>query len=235
MVKENVLSSDIDIVKEFEELKIKQRLLIQSLKNKTNSEENSLFLEINSKLDFLVKIFVETQTPSEDENAEDNAGGNDTEDEQTSTIVQKLDLLSKSFDDKFSNINIEIKKINSKLTNNTSAISNNPNESNAHNSNSNANLKSANDLDGAPIPSFVSRIDADKTNSLDANTKTIEPENIKVHSENPENIKNNTTKDSQMNENMNSKKSTEKGTKVNIADKDETKEKEIKKKSKKWF
>ena len=57
MVKKEALSSDLRFIKEVEELKIKQKLLIESLKRKNSDEQNKLFLEINSKLDFLVNIF----------------------------------------------------------------------------------------------------------------------------------------------------------------------------------
>jgi len=59
------LNSDLDFIKEFEELRLKQKLLVETLSKKNSSEMNKYLLDINSKLDFLVKIFKES-TSSED-------------------------------------------------------------------------------------------------------------------------------------------------------------------------
>ena len=78
-----------DFIKEFEELKLKQKLLIDSLNKKNISQQNQLFLEINSKLDFLVKIFKEA-----------NDADNKEEEEKLSShfkeISDKMDLMQKS-------------------------------------------------------------------------------------------------------------------------------------------
>lgn len=88
------ISSDLDFVKEFEELKLKQKLLIESLKRSGNNQQNKLFLEINSKLDFLVKIFTEANIS---ENGEEKV---DYESKFTQ-INDKLEELSVKIEDKF--------------------------------------------------------------------------------------------------------------------------------------
>lgn len=60
MVKDSSLSSDIDLIKEFEELKLKQKILVESLNRKNKSKEKEFLIELNSKLDFLIKIFRDT-------------------------------------------------------------------------------------------------------------------------------------------------------------------------------
>jgi methyl-accepting chemotaxis protein len=67
MAKNESLSSDIELIKEIEELKLKQKLLIETLKKKNSTELTRLFSEVNSKLDFLVKIFKEANENSESE------------------------------------------------------------------------------------------------------------------------------------------------------------------------
>lgn len=66
MAKSTSLSSDIDFIKEFEELRIKQRLLIDNLKRKSSAEHEKILIELNSKLDFLVKIFKEANESEQD-------------------------------------------------------------------------------------------------------------------------------------------------------------------------
>ncbi len=106
MARKETLNSDVDFIREFEELKIKQRLLIENLKKKGQINQEKLFLEINSKLDFLVKIFQENNSSTED-------GADDESSENTSNpVVDKLDAFEKSFNEKF--INLE-EKINDAL------------------------------------------------------------------------------------------------------------------------
>lgn len=62
MVNSKSLGSDLDLVKEFEELKIKQRLLLENLKHQNREEKKDLFLkEIGANVDFLVTVFKETE------------------------------------------------------------------------------------------------------------------------------------------------------------------------------
>jgi len=116
MAKSTTLSSDVDFIKEFEELKLKQKLLIDSLNKKNISQQNQLFLEINSKLDFLVKIFKEA-----------NDADNKEEEEKLSShfkeISDKMDLMQKSILEKIetqeksiSSLKEDILNLNQKVT-----------------------------------------------------------------------------------------------------------------------
>lgn len=93
------LSSDVNFIKEFEELKLKQRLLIDSLKKKSQSEQERLFLEINAKLDFLVQIFKEANsTDDEKEKIDFEAKFNE--------VLDKINSLSTKVDESFSKIEL---------------------------------------------------------------------------------------------------------------------------------
>lgn len=104
MTKKDSLSSDIALVKEFEELKLKQRLLIESLKKKMKSEERELLKEIASKLDFLVKIFTEAQKEEKETN-EDPYLKNFQE------LTQKIEALDSKFEEVLNKKEEEIKKV----------------------------------------------------------------------------------------------------------------------------
>ena len=91
MTKKESLSSDIDLIKEFEELKLKQRLLIESLKKKTESQNVQLHKEINSKLDFLVKIFTEAQK-------KESAAQEDIYSKQFEELFSKIDSLDEKLE-----------------------------------------------------------------------------------------------------------------------------------------
>ena len=103
MAREKTLSSDIDFIREFEELKIKQRLLIENLKKKGQSNQDKLFLEINSKLDFLVKIFKESNEP--------NVENNDEAVVQEDPIILRIEGLTKVFNDKFVSLEEKLDKL----------------------------------------------------------------------------------------------------------------------------
>ena len=111
MVKKEALSSDLRFIKEVEELKIKQKLLIESLKRKNSDEQNKLFLEINSKLDFLVNIFNEANKPSEEAEEEDA-----DKQSQFAPILEKIDELSETINKRFTEI--ESKLVNLKQSDN---------------------------------------------------------------------------------------------------------------------
>ncbi|MDA3856509.1 MAG: hypothetical protein PF569_09720 [Candidatus Woesearchaeota archaeon] len=97
MGKVESLSSDVNFIKEFEELKLKQRLLIDSLKKKSQSEQERLFLEINAKLDFLVQIFKEANSSDDEKEKVDfEAKFND--------VLDKIDSLSIKVDDSFTKV-----------------------------------------------------------------------------------------------------------------------------------
>lgn len=94
MVKNDSLSDDIGFVKEFEELKLKQKLLIESLNNKNKTEMNQFLLDINSKLDFLVKIFKESQNDDEEQNEFEVKL-----DSKISDLIKKVDSFDKKFEE----------------------------------------------------------------------------------------------------------------------------------------
>ncbi len=108
MVSKQELGSDVDLIREFEELKIKQRLLIDNLRKNGNTQQNRLFLEINSKLDFLVKIFTEAnKNEDEEEHNQEKA--------KTDKMLLQVDSLVSKIDTNFAKINDQVEKINARL------------------------------------------------------------------------------------------------------------------------
>jgi DNA-binding FrmR family transcriptional regulator len=71
MAKQNSGVSDIELIKEIESLRLKQKLLLQTLKNNEKAKKDSVFRQIDTKLDFLMKIF-EDATSDEDTKEENN-------------------------------------------------------------------------------------------------------------------------------------------------------------------
>lgn len=68
MVTKESLSSDLDLIKEFESLKLKQSLLLESLKrNKVRNDENELMKDIHSKMSQLLEVFLEVKDSGEKE------------------------------------------------------------------------------------------------------------------------------------------------------------------------
>lgn len=140
MVKSNSLSSDLDLVKEIEELRIKQKLLIESLRQKNLSDENKLFLEINSKLDFLVKIF--TQANKNDDVLEDE--NQQITDKKLVDLDEKLNNMQEEFIKRFDNLEKNILKIKCDCED----LENSKNDFKM-------NLFQKNDLNLPPKPNFV--------------------------------------------------------------------------------
>jgi len=99
MVEKTSLSSDMEFIKNFEELKLKQKLLIETLKNKRKGEEDNILIEINSKLDFLVKLFKEAQ-------------GADDETNNLTDLNTKIDSLENKFNENFTKLFEKIESIN---------------------------------------------------------------------------------------------------------------------------
>ncbi len=91
MVKNESLSDDLNFVREFEELKLKQKLLVDSLSRKNATHMNEFLVEINSKLDFLVKIFKDTQE-------------NDSIEEEHNYLDEKFNLILDKIDEKFKEV-----------------------------------------------------------------------------------------------------------------------------------
>lgn len=157
MAKSSGLSSDIDVIKEFEELKLKQKLLIESLKRNGETTQNKLFLEINSKLDFLVKIFMEANNPTSDENAEEKI---DYE-AKFKEVLDKVASLGNNFNDR-------LDKIESKISSNSipkidldkpvQNLSNN-NSQNTPEDKSKVESKGSTELNLPPAPDFETKIE----------------------------------------------------------------------------
>ncbi len=114
------LSRDVDFIKEFEQLKIKQKLLIESLSKKNKDELTNFLFEINSKLDFLVKIFKEAN----DENShKDETEGNSIED-KVSSLEEKLTSIDTALNEK---MDLLLEKVTSlKTMSHTSTITPQP-------------------------------------------------------------------------------------------------------------
>jgi len=153
MVKNTSLSSDLDLIKELEGLRIKQKLLVESFsKNKTNFANDNL-ANINGKLDFLVKIFQEANSPSETESLESTNIKVDTHLE----ILDKLSSLEENFNSKFEDLSTKLDYLSNNL--NTPSIL--PSEKNKKVSseeiktnNPNSSSEDSNLL--PPIPDFTS-------------------------------------------------------------------------------
>ncbi len=109
MSKEESLSKDLNFVKEFEELKLKQKILIEALNSKNKTEMNQFLLDINSKLDFLVKIFKESQEAEEEDTFQDDII------KKADDIINKFEELDKKLDEKFEAFEEKFDSFNSLL------------------------------------------------------------------------------------------------------------------------
>lgn len=93
MTKANSLSSDINFIKEFEELKLKQKLLVETLNKKHGALRDEHLININSKLDFLVNLFKDAnETPEVDPHKEIMTAFEE--------LTKRIDSLETSFNDK---------------------------------------------------------------------------------------------------------------------------------------
>jgi len=110
MTKENSLSSDINIVKELEELRLKQKLLISSLNKKNKNELEISIIDLTKKVDFLVKIFQDSNSPK-DETEEIVEEKN----LQIEELKEKLEKLELSINENFENLNKKISEISTSL------------------------------------------------------------------------------------------------------------------------
>lgn len=113
MVKSTTLSNDLNFIKEFEELRLKQKLLVESLSKKNSSDMNQYLVDINSKLDFLVKIFKEAN--SNDLAEEETTQFNEEVKSNFKNIIDKIESIDKNFNDKFENMDKRLSKFDSEL------------------------------------------------------------------------------------------------------------------------
>lgn len=102
------LSTDLDLVKEIEQLKIKQKLLLRALKDQEKKEEQEKILEsMSAQIQFLVEIFKEVNANDSKDIEEENK--NQTHEisdkiesikiaifERLNQIEEKVDLISES-------------------------------------------------------------------------------------------------------------------------------------------
>ena len=91
MTKSTSLASDVSFIKEFEELRLKQKLLIESLKKKESSKEENLLVDINTKLEFLVNLF---------KDAEEDSSHDEHNDENFKKIFERLDEIETNINDR---------------------------------------------------------------------------------------------------------------------------------------
>lgn len=109
MTKATSLSEDLNFVKEFEELRLKQKLLIDSLNKKNSSQMNTYLLDINSKLDFLVKIFKEANSSQDESELTTLITSKFVE------LTEKIEENNKSLEEKFENINEKLGILDNKV------------------------------------------------------------------------------------------------------------------------
>jgi len=78
--------SDLDLIKEVESLRLKQKLLVSTLKRESLLKKDEAFVELNTKLDMIIKIFKDA---SEGENKEEES----VIEEKLNSIIEKLTVV----------------------------------------------------------------------------------------------------------------------------------------------
>ena len=115
MAKNDSLSSDIDLIKELEGLRIKQKLLVESLSKKSGEHENILLSHIDAKLEFLVKIFQDTSAPAPTagtpEKKVDENGEEIIEENFESKLFERLESIENSMIARFDEMEEKISKL----------------------------------------------------------------------------------------------------------------------------
>jgi hypothetical protein len=114
MAKNDSLSSDIDLIKELESLRIKQKLLVESLSKKSGEHENILLSHIDAKLEFLVKIFQDTSTPAPVQNESEKVDENGKEivgETFESRLFERLESIENSMIARFDELDEKILKL----------------------------------------------------------------------------------------------------------------------------
>lgn len=139
MVKHTSLSSDLDLIKELEELRIKQKLLVESLGKKKLSKDDELLINLDAKIDFLVKIFQESSSPEE---SEDESGEN-----SHSKIMEKLNSIEENLNQKFEELSEKL--LNSSIT---SEESKEPSKSSESTEKTSITPSNADSIESIPAP-----------------------------------------------------------------------------------
>lgn len=96
------LSNDINFVKEFEALKLKQSLLIESLKNKKKEEKIDQYVkEIHMKITQLLDVFLEAKKQEEEKNeSKDEAESKEkASEEKHSQVIDEISKMNKKIMD----------------------------------------------------------------------------------------------------------------------------------------
>ena len=146
MTKTTSLSADLNLIKELEELRLKQKLLIDSIKKKDSSKQDSILKEINSKLDFVVNLFKDANEDSED------------------STHQKVEEIEKKFTELQTNLESRFDKLEELIKSNSSE--NKKNSSSNSDSNSTNSSQDTKDSNLPPKPDFDAQsIDDQSTNS----------------------------------------------------------------------
>ena len=90
------LSDDIDLIKEFESLKLKQSLLLESLKHKHKQEENDKEIkEVHSIVQQLLDVFLEAKKIEKDDSSKNNGSEDNEKEDPLVRIENKIDSLQK--------------------------------------------------------------------------------------------------------------------------------------------
>ncbi|MFP4401663.1 MAG: hypothetical protein ACLFPL_00380 [Candidatus Nanoarchaeia archaeon] len=110
------LSEDIDLIKEFESLKLKQSILIESLNNKKREEDQARYLEeIHTTMQRLLDVFLQAK---EYEKSKDTDESIETEggEEGTDKLLAIADEISE-INTKVSSLQDELKKLSKEMKN----------------------------------------------------------------------------------------------------------------------
>jgi len=96
------MRSNMEFIKEFEELKLKQKILIDSLKKGQQDKKQEALDEMNSKLDFIVTLFQQATGEGEEEEGEESEeeASIKTVFQHVGEMQQKLEALEENLDKK---------------------------------------------------------------------------------------------------------------------------------------
>lgn len=152
MVKNDSLSSDIDLIKELESLRIKQKLLVESLTKNSGDHENILLSHIDAKLEFLVKIFQDTSSPDTKKPTETSENSETITDDETfeDKVFSRLTAIENSMITRFDELS---KKISTLRISENKTQSNLPSQTTAQKQTS-----TPNDTQLPPIPTFNNEV-----------------------------------------------------------------------------
>ncbi len=128
MASKDTLSADLDLVKEIEQLRIKQRLLIDSLNRKYKHDKDKQLADLSSKLDFIVEIFKDASEQDEKKEHEENP------------VLAKLDEFFTTFEGRFDELERKVSRLEKLSTKKTPSA---PPVPNFHQEQSSASTSSA--------------------------------------------------------------------------------------------